>query len=225
MAEVTFGSYEKWAPIMGGILEVARIPGFLANSTDLYIHADDEMQPWRHFIELWWERHGAARVGVEKLFDLARESGLLEEVRGGGNAQSQRTKLGRALGTMKFKVLGGLRILPDGTDNHRRQQYRLQPMDDTPTSADAGRTSAGHVGNGNSHGDGQLRHDADVGRRVSTSNAESNPGMALGSEPVDTSANVGDEPEVPAVEELHEADFDADVGAEVAEFIPESEHE
>jgi hypothetical protein len=182
-AQATCGSYEKWAPIMGGILQVAGVPGFLANSIDLYIQADDEMQPWRHFIDLWWDRYGAQMVGVEELFDIAREHGLLEEVRGGGNTQSQRTKLGLALRTMKSRVLKGFRILPDGTDNHRRQQYRLQPLDDAPASPDAGGTSVSHVGQENPHNAEHLNGDADVSRPFSTSNAESNPEISHGADP------------------------------------------
>ena len=43
----TIGSFEGWAEVMGGILEVAGVPGFLGNLKEMYERADAEGGVWR----------------------------------------------------------------------------------------------------------------------------------------------------------------------------------
>ena len=43
----TIGSFEGWAQVMGGILEVAGVPGFLGNLKEMYERADAEGGVWR----------------------------------------------------------------------------------------------------------------------------------------------------------------------------------
>ena len=38
----TIGSFEGWAEVMGGILQVAGVPGFLGNLQEMYEQADAE---------------------------------------------------------------------------------------------------------------------------------------------------------------------------------------
>ena len=57
----TIGSFEGWAQVMGGILEVAGVPGFLGNLEEMYERADAEGGVWRGFVALWWERFGTRR--------------------------------------------------------------------------------------------------------------------------------------------------------------------
>ena len=58
----TIGSFEGWAEVMGGILEVAGVPGFLGNLKDMYERADAEGGVWRAFVGLWWDRFGTQQV-------------------------------------------------------------------------------------------------------------------------------------------------------------------
>ena len=46
----TIGSFEGWAEVMGGILEVAGVPGFLGNLKEMYEAADAEGSIWRGFV-------------------------------------------------------------------------------------------------------------------------------------------------------------------------------
>ena len=43
---------------MGGILEVAGIPGFLGNQDKLRAQSDAQSAPWRTFVEAWWDKYG-----------------------------------------------------------------------------------------------------------------------------------------------------------------------
>ena len=49
----TFGSFEAWARVMGGVLEVAGIPGFLDNVEEFYEASDTEGDAIREFLEGW----------------------------------------------------------------------------------------------------------------------------------------------------------------------------
>jgi hypothetical protein len=97
------GSYESWSRIMGGVLEVAGIEGFLANLDEMLAAADGEGAIWRSFIGGWWDRFGTAEVGTGDLYEvaLACEPPL---PLGAGGDRSQRTRLGKALARMRDRV-------------------------------------------------------------------------------------------------------------------------
>jgi putative DNA primase/helicase len=69
----TLGSFESWSETMGGILDVAGVPGFLANAEELYELSDAEGTLWRSFVAAWWDRFGTAEVGTADLFPIAGE--------------------------------------------------------------------------------------------------------------------------------------------------------
>jgi hypothetical protein len=48
------GSFEEWRHLIGGILRVAKIPGFLENLESLYDRADEETPAWTAFLAAWW---------------------------------------------------------------------------------------------------------------------------------------------------------------------------
>ncbi len=56
------GSYERWRDVMGGILRIAEIPGFLGNQAQLYDTADDDTPAWAAFLEAWFETYGREPV-------------------------------------------------------------------------------------------------------------------------------------------------------------------
>ncbi|HRD76276.1 MAG TPA: hypothetical protein PK264_10090, partial [Hyphomicrobiaceae bacterium] len=97
------GSYETWSRIMGGVLEVAGIEGFLANLDEMLAAADGEGAIWRSFVAAWWDRFGTAEVGTGDLYEvaLACEPPL---PLGSGGDRSQRTRLGKALARMRDRV-------------------------------------------------------------------------------------------------------------------------
>lgn len=123
--ERTKGSFDKWATIMGGILQVAGIPGFLENSEQLRQEADSGRSGIHEFIAAWFERYGTAAVNGDDLFPIAshyddvnvfRENrgvtlGLLDEVLNLPKEASRRKALGRFLNAHKKNVYNGYKIM------------------------------------------------------------------------------------------------------------------
>jgi hypothetical protein len=92
------GSFESWARVMGGILHVAEVPGFLENLSEFYESSDTEGVVIRSFLAAWWAEHGGKSVGVANLFDFASNAGI---DLGTGSERSQKTKLGSYLRQLK----------------------------------------------------------------------------------------------------------------------------
>jgi len=121
------GSFEAWAEVMGGILAIAGIPGFLKNLDRAYAEADRESTAWRDFCEVWFGEFQDRPLGTNLLFGLATKHRLLLDVWGGRSEQSGRTRLGIHLKKMRDRVIGNFRLLEDAPDSHNgTQRYRLE---------------------------------------------------------------------------------------------------
>ena len=124
----TIGSYESWAQIMGGVLEVAGIAGFLGNLDEMMEVSDSEGGAWRSFVSAWWDRFGTADIGTGDLHTLASECEPPLPL-GSGNDKSQRTRLGMALAKMRDRVfdIGSImvRIQLVGI-SHQAKRWRLR---------------------------------------------------------------------------------------------------
>ena len=68
---LTIGSYENWVGVIGGILEVAGIPGFLGNLDEMMEASDSEGAVWRGFVSAWWNRFGTAGGRHVDLYEVA----------------------------------------------------------------------------------------------------------------------------------------------------------
>jgi len=135
----SLGSYESWADVVGGVLDVAGVPGFLANRERFYARADREAAAWAAFVGAWWSRHGEARVGVRELWEIVESGGAEAPVDlGQGSERSQRTRLGAAVATAvdrRHTVEGvSVRVEAAGT-RQGAAQYRLARWDDKSPSA------------------------------------------------------------------------------------------
>ena len=73
--EQVLGSYEDWSAIMGGILAVNEVEGFLSNRDEYESH-DPETLMWEGFLQLWWKKFGDKNLGVGEVFDIAVGSGI-----------------------------------------------------------------------------------------------------------------------------------------------------
>jgi hypothetical protein len=65
--DVTLGSFEAWAKVMGGICEVAGISGFLGNLQEMREQNADELHEWYEFLRLCRERFGDSRFQTRDL--------------------------------------------------------------------------------------------------------------------------------------------------------------
>src|SRR5207248_9620425 len=96
----TLGMFEVWGRVIGGILRVAEIPGFLGNLAAFYDASDTEGAALRAFVAAWWGRFAERKVGVAELYGLATE-GAGELDLGDKGERSQRIRLGRILGELR----------------------------------------------------------------------------------------------------------------------------
>lgn len=139
-------SYEKYSRVMGGILEVIEVPGFIANVKET-IGKDRESTRWPALVRAWHEaREGMPTAGADLyqlIFGEVDEYGkkvtagkpelqvAFAEVLGEGKELSQKQKLGNALVKQVDRVYGDLRIVrcaiktPNGA-----VLYKLVPSDE-----------------------------------------------------------------------------------------------
>ncbi len=117
-ASRTIGSYENWAQIIGGVLEVAGIPGFLGNLDEMMEASDSEGAGWSAFIAAWWDRFGTAEVGAVDLFDVALFCDPTPPITG-QTERAQRTGFGIAIKKLRDRVFQvgdlNLRLVQSGT--------------------------------------------------------------------------------------------------------------
>ena len=52
------GSFEAWRDMIGGILESAGVPDFLANANEVYLAADEDRTQWENFLQALWKLYG-----------------------------------------------------------------------------------------------------------------------------------------------------------------------
>jgi hypothetical protein len=63
------GSFEDWCRVVGGILHVAGIEGFLGNLDELYEQADPSQEEWTAFLAALYERYESSFTVAQVLFD------------------------------------------------------------------------------------------------------------------------------------------------------------
>ena len=100
------GMFEGWSEVIGGILEVASIPGFLGNLAELYETSDPEENAFDDFIHSWWLEFGDKSVGVNELLKLAQQRLDL----GGNTPQAEKIRLGKLLNRNRERRFGQLRL-------------------------------------------------------------------------------------------------------------------
>jgi hypothetical protein len=130
----TLGRYEMWAGIMGGILEVAGVPGFLGGRERLHGEADKETTEWAALCDAWWSTFEKRPIAARELFDILKDRHLLLDVWGGRTQQGALQRIGHALGSRRDRVFGGYKIVSAGRDGVTRSAaYRLVRVGSTTT--------------------------------------------------------------------------------------------
>lgn len=126
--EHVLGSFDAWASVHGGILDVTGVPGFLAGRTVHEAITVSDDAAWAAFTEVWWQRFGGSAVLASQLFPLARDIpefplGTAPSDRG------QRTAFGRGLSRNRDRIFNGRQVRFAG-EYHNAAQYRLVAVDD-----------------------------------------------------------------------------------------------
>lgn len=106
----SMGSFEDWAGVIGGILGVAGVPGFLECLDEMYRQADPDAEAWKEFVSTWWGEFADTPRKVSELNELCERENLLASLRGDRSLRSQETRLGLALNAMRDRMFGNLRI-------------------------------------------------------------------------------------------------------------------
>jgi hypothetical protein len=137
----TFGSYESWAEVLGGILDVAGVPGFLGNAASLYEEVNTSEGKWRELVGAWAQKFGTEAVGVADLFaltvnhQLGLHDDLAERSKGRGD-HSRRIQLGLLLAKRLHQCYGPWRIEQAG-DGRNGRLYRLAAVAALPSGGGA----------------------------------------------------------------------------------------
>ena len=121
----TKGMFEEWAQIMGGILQVAGIPGFLENEDEFLDTVDEEREEWRKLVLAWWDEFGSRTVSAKDLDDLCKTKFVFEYEFEGRNQRGRQTKMGQMLREHVDRVFEGYRICSVNNTRHHGRCYRL----------------------------------------------------------------------------------------------------
>jgi len=122
------GSFEHWAAVMDGLLDVVGMPDFLGNLDNMYADADAEGEPWREFTIAWWDEHQDRAVRVKELNAMCEKHDLMSAVRGEITGRPQEVRLGKALMGARDRVYGELRVTRQEGDKHRGSCYVLEHL-------------------------------------------------------------------------------------------------
>ena len=136
----SLGSYERWAGVIGGILETAGLTGFLDNRQEFYDRADRETDGWLAFLDTWQDTYGDTPTKATTLFELVESGGLGLDL-GGGTKHSQAIRLGRILRSARGKritVEDRLVTVERGALTRNAWLWRLAPVGGASDGGDSG---------------------------------------------------------------------------------------
>ena len=123
------GSYENYAQIIGGILEIANVTGFLDGREYLYEYSDKETTEWKAVCEIWWEQYELRPASPKDLFELCKEKHLLLDIWGGRSDQSGVIRFGVKLSKNRDRIFGNFVIRSIGKDRYTKSPiYKLEKI-------------------------------------------------------------------------------------------------
>lgn len=106
-ASTTKPSFDAWAGVVGGILETAGIPGFLAHDLEFRAGAGQDNHELRNLLTLWWSAFKKKRVSTSDVFKVLAENESDIEIDLGQNGEdSMRKRLGKFLSRNKDRPVG-----------------------------------------------------------------------------------------------------------------------
>jgi len=127
LGKTILGSFENWAAITGGIIEVNGFPNFLGNLQDFYETADTENAILHELVSRWWEAYNDASIRIKDLFKLVQpdsestEEGVDGLDLGTGKEHSRITRLGKYIAAQRDKVVGDYCIKAAGSSGNAKK--------------------------------------------------------------------------------------------------------
>ena len=122
----TLGRFEQWTQVLGGILQVCRIPGFLGDRQWVHTEADQDTRAWEAFCDAWYTRYGELVVTAKDLLEVAKEQSLLLTLWGGRSPLAAQQRLGHALANRRDRLFGHFYIRSAGQGVSGNNAYRLE---------------------------------------------------------------------------------------------------
>ena len=145
----SLGRFEAWARVLGGILDVAGIPGFLSNRARALDEADRDTGDWTALCAAWDERYGEFAVTAKDVLSVARGRQLLLDIWGGRSELGAQQRFGHALARCRDRVFGGYRIVTAPREGETgNAAYRLQPIAVTRNTENTRNTGHGAAPSG-----------------------------------------------------------------------------
>jgi hypothetical protein len=96
--------FEAWSRVVGGVLAIAGLDGFLGNLSEFYQDADLEGAELRAFLAAWWAAHEEAPVLVADLMTLDALPSRVTESGRSGEDRGRAVRLGRLLSSLRDRV-------------------------------------------------------------------------------------------------------------------------
>jgi hypothetical protein len=123
----TLGRFDSWAQVVGGVLGVAGVSGFLDDRERLYSESDRQTSEWSAMCEHWWNAYKDHPITAKEVFEVAKLNSLLLSLWGGRSPLAAQQRIGHALADMRDRVFGGYRIRPAGRDSVTKNfSYRIE---------------------------------------------------------------------------------------------------
>jgi hypothetical protein len=133
----SMASYESWAKTIGGILQVAGIPGFLEDQKERRIDSDDSASQWEAFLKFIYENLGSQDFGVNELkwvVDPDHESfngELLQGVLTKESKGDRAKQMGWRLKQNENRVYGRYQLVMAGRDGRSNcRRYNVKKLDE-----------------------------------------------------------------------------------------------
>lgn len=115
------GMYESYSEVIGGILQIAGVQGFL--DPEEQIRLEDDLDDLGPLIPIWYERFQFKPVGVMELYPLCADIDI-----GGKADQEQKIRLGQLLRSHRDCAVGDFVILEAG-ERKGSKLWKLGPAD------------------------------------------------------------------------------------------------
>jgi len=144
------GSFEDWTRVVGGVLEIAGVVGFLDNQREFRDHTDTERGEWQAFVVALADTFpGRVKFSCAEVITAIENGDRLRQSLPGrlADALAQKasfsTRLGKAVRKHAGSIFGAWRLEDVGKDSHSKKPlYRVIPSDTQVESAGG----AGHCG-------------------------------------------------------------------------------
>ncbi len=148
--------FKKWEQVLGGILDVAQVPGFLDNHSEAREAGDPEAATWREFTAAWYQAHGAEYVTSKQVLPVALKCDELAALIG-DKTETQARRFGEMMGTKRDKIFGAFKITRGTGRSKQGVRWRLmlvgtppEPEPEREADSDAEASEGANGANGDS---------------------------------------------------------------------------